>query len=164
MVRQALSQGHLGLEVWRQSVPPYSSFHYQVPRDRGEIVGLVLRKEGTQWQGVISYDSSTSLGPVLPLWISLHPSASSPISASSLFLFSIILLISSLHFSSCFLFAILDGEHPQQVDMITTNTRNRRAKRAMAKYEVEPSMSTFNIFLDSSTVAVRPQRGEPIFQ
>ena len=49
MVGQALCPGHLGLEVWRQAVPPYSSFLYWVPGDRGEIVGLVLGMEGTQW-------------------------------------------------------------------------------------------------------------------
>ena len=48
MVGQALYPGHLGLEVWRQSVLPYTSILYWVPVDRGEIVGLVLGKEGTQ--------------------------------------------------------------------------------------------------------------------
>ena len=45
MVGQALCPGHLGLEVWRQAVPPYSSFLYWVTGDRGEIVGLLLREK-----------------------------------------------------------------------------------------------------------------------
>ena len=37
--------------------------------------------------------------------------------------------------------------------MVTITTRPKRISRAMAKYEVDPSMSTFSIFFDSSTVA-----------